>query len=190
MLQPATPVATTTILSTSPTSSSSSLSLPIIQQSVSTSSLVINPITSPPLPPPSQLLSTSSPTSPATAAAAAAAAAKIRGASDCPGQCSFCGATLRQARNLRRHILSSCKFRFNNPINQQTMSDQMVVEIKPEIDISGFMGQSYMTDSGGSNSCDQIVYKTTTITTTETPLSSPNESDINSQHHNGSSPSD
>ncbi|KAK7866716.1 hypothetical protein R5R35_003141 [Gryllus longicercus] len=36
---------------------------------------------------------------------------KARGASDQPGMCPLCGAMLRQARNLRRHLLTSCKYR-------------------------------------------------------------------------------
>ncbi|XP_049762547.1 transcription factor GAGA-like [Schistocerca cancellata] len=38
---------------------------------------------------------------------------KIRGASDQPGACPLCGALLRQARNLRRHLLTSCKYRMS-----------------------------------------------------------------------------
>ncbi|XP_063230788.1 protein bric-a-brac 2-like isoform X3 [Bacillus rossius redtenbacheri] len=40
---------------------------------------------------------------------------KVRGASDQPGACPVCGALLRQARNLRRHLLSSCKYRAMGP---------------------------------------------------------------------------
>lgn len=40
---------------------------------------------------------------------------KIRGASDQPGACPLCGALLRQARNLRRHLLTSCKYRMMSP---------------------------------------------------------------------------
>lgn len=36
---------------------------------------------------------------------------KTRSASDQPGTCPLCGAMLRQARNLRRHLLTSCKYR-------------------------------------------------------------------------------
>ncbi|KAG5329402.1 GAGA factor, partial [Acromyrmex charruanus] len=77
----------------------------------------------------------------------AASASKARGASDCPGVCPLCGATLRQARNLRRHLLSSCKFRFNNSatnaITTTQNSDATTVEIKPEIE--GYNDQSSMT---------------------------------------------
>ncbi|XP_058804311.1 protein tramtrack, alpha isoform-like isoform X2 [Phymastichus coffea] len=66
--------------------------------------------------------------------------AKIRGASDCPGTCPLCGATLRQARNLRRHLLSSCKYRFTANPNHQVVSNSMSVEVKPEIDIPGYPG--------------------------------------------------
>ncbi|XP_063982660.1 protein bric-a-brac 1-like isoform X2 [Diachasmimorpha longicaudata] len=89
--------------------------------------------------------------------AAGVNAFKIKGASDCPGQCALCGATLRQARNLRRHLLTSCKYRFNNHPLTQHLQDQMIVEIKPDIDVSGYIGPTYMTDSGGSNSCEPIV---------------------------------
>ncbi|CAG2056100.1 unnamed protein product [Timema podura] len=40
---------------------------------------------------------------------------KMRAASEQPGVCPLCGATLRQARNLRRHLLTSCKYRMMNP---------------------------------------------------------------------------
>ncbi|KMQ95539.1 transcription factor gaga [Lasius niger] len=91
-------------------------------------------------------------------------AAKARGASDCPGVCPLCGATLRQARNLRRHLLSSCKYRFsNNPTTTTTTqnSDTTMMEIKPEVELPGYNDHSsvtYGTDSG-SNSCEQIVCK-------------------------------
>ncbi|XP_070152298.1 transcription activator GAGA isoform X2 [Polyergus mexicanus] len=90
---------------------------------------------------------------------------KARGASDCPGVCPLCGATLRQARNLRRHLLSSCKYRFSNnstTTNTTTQnSDTTMVEIKSEVELPGYNDQSsvtYGTDSG-SNSCEQIVCK-------------------------------
>ncbi|KAG7199596.1 hypothetical protein KM043_014201 [Ampulex compressa] len=84
---------------------------------------------------------------------------KIRGASDCPGVCPLCGATLRQARNLRRHLLSSCKYRFSSNPNQNSAADAMMIDIKPEIDLSGFNDQpvTYGTDSGSS--CEQIICK-------------------------------
>lgn len=85
---------------------------------------------------------------------------KIRGASDCPGVCPLCGATLRQARNLRRHLLSSCKYRcISNPA-QNSPADAMMIEIKPEVEIAGYNEQSitYGTDSG-SSSCEQIICK-------------------------------
>lgn len=89
---------------------------------------------------------------------------KARGASDCPGVCPLCGATLRQARNLRRHLLSSCKYRFsNNPsaISAMQNADATMLEIKQEVEMPGYNDQSstvYGTDSG-SNSCEQIVCK-------------------------------
>lgn len=93
------------------------------------------------------------------AAAAAAASTiststgKIRGASDCPGVCPLCGATLRQARNLRRHLLSSCKYRLNSftGLRNQSPSDSMMIEVKPEVE--GFSGQEE------NSSCEQIVCK-------------------------------
>lgn len=91
---------------------------------------------------------------------------KARGASDCPGVCPLCGATLRQARNLRRHLLSSCKYRFTNnstiaSMTQNSENDAAMIEIKPEVELSGYNDRSsmaYGTDSG-SNSCEQIVCK-------------------------------
>jgi len=87
---------------------------------------------------------------------------KSRGASDCPGVCPLCGATLRQARNLRRHLISSCKYRFSNNTTATTTThnSDMITEIKSEVEIPGYNDQSvtYGTDSG-SNSCEQIVCK-------------------------------
>lgn len=120
------------------------------------------------------------PTIHASTSAVGGTSSKIRGASDCPGQCALCGATLRQARNLRRHLLTSCKYRFNSHPNSQHLQDQMVVEIKPDIDMSGYIGPTYMTDSGGSNSCEPLVFRTS-------PLPSPTSrnSDVVSNHQNG-----
>ncbi|XP_043472186.1 transcription factor GAGA-like isoform X3 [Leptopilina heterotoma] len=95
------------------------------------------------------------------AAAAAAASSlqttsgKIRGASDCPGVCPLCGATLRQARNLRRHLLSSCKYRLNSfaGLRSHSPSDSMMIEVKPEMDVS-----NYSSTQDNSN-CEQIVCK-------------------------------
>ncbi|XP_011691118.1 PREDICTED: transcription factor GAGA-like isoform X1 [Wasmannia auropunctata] len=85
---------------------------------------------------------------------------KARGASDCPGVCPLCGATLRQARNLRRHLLSSCKYRFTNSsaaaMATAHNSDTDVV-VKQEVEIPGYdQSVMYGTDSG-SNDCEQIV---------------------------------
>lgn len=87
-------------------------------------------------------------------------ASKIRGASDCPGICPLCGATLRQARNLRRHLLSSCKYRFSSNSVQSSQNDSMMIEIKPEVDLTSYNEQSgaYGTDSG-SSTCEQIICK-------------------------------
>ncbi|XP_034943163.1 zinc finger and BTB domain-containing protein 45-like isoform X3 [Chelonus insularis] len=82
---------------------------------------------------------------------------KVRGASDCPGICPLCGATLRQARNLRRHLLSSCKYRLNSFHTPQQPPDQMIVEIKPEIEIGAFSGQNHGTDSKDNSNTEQIV---------------------------------
>ncbi|XP_015596784.1 transcription factor GAGA isoform X3 [Cephus cinctus] len=97
----------------------------------------------------------------ATSLANIMGAGKIRGASDCPGVCPLCGARLRQARNLRRHLLSSCKYRFNSGATQQSISDSMMIEIKPEVEIPGYTGQNSGdgTDSGTNNSCEQIECK-------------------------------
>lgn len=85
---------------------------------------------------------------------------KIRGASDCPGVCPLCGATLRQARNLRRHLLSSCKYRFSSNPVQSSPADAMMIEIKPEVELPGYSEQSmtYGTDSG-SSTCEHIICK-------------------------------
>ena len=110
---------------------------------------------------------------------------KIRGASDCPGVCPLCGSTLRQARNLRRHLLSSCKYRFTaNPNHQMSMSDSMSIEVKPEVNIQGYPGQSGVcgTDSGGS-SCEQIVCNPSPL-----PSPSPQGSNVVSPHSNIPSP--
>lgn len=106
---------------------------------------------------------------------------KTRGASDCPGVCPLCGATLRQARNLRRHLLSSCKFRFSNSatnaITTMTQnSDATTVEIKPEIE--SYNDQSSITyGTDGSNDCEQIVCNPTLPSPTshepESAISSP-----------------
>ncbi|KAL0132300.1 hypothetical protein PUN28_000231 [Cardiocondyla obscurior] len=103
-----------------------------------------------------------------TTPSGAANQSKSRGASDCPGVCPLCGATLRQARNLRRHLLSSCKFRFHNsttstmtPTTTTTTQNPDLVllpEIKTEVEVN-YNDQSsvtYGTDSG-SNDCEQIV---------------------------------
>ncbi|XP_014484238.1 PREDICTED: transcription factor GAGA isoform X2 [Dinoponera quadriceps] len=96
---------------------------------------------------------------------------KTRGASDCPGICPLCGATLRQARNLRRHLLSSCKYRFgNNTVTQNLGSDSMMMEVKPEVELPGYNDQEGTrgsADSGGSNhSCEQIVCKPSLLSPT------------------------
>ncbi|XP_043278087.1 protein abrupt-like isoform X1 [Venturia canescens] len=108
---------------------------------------------------------------------------KIRGASDCPGVCPLCGATLRQARNLRRHLLSSCKYRFNNHPAPQTNVE--TIEIKPEVEMPGYTGNSmqYANDSGGSNSCERIVCKPSPL-----PSPSPHGSNVVSPHSNIPSP--
>ncbi|CAB0030781.1 unnamed protein product [Trichogramma brassicae] len=65
---------------------------------------------------------------------------KIRGASDCPGVCPLCGSTLRQARNLRRHLLSSCKYRFSANSGQM-MPNNMSMEVKSEVRLSCYLVQ-------------------------------------------------
>ncbi|XP_066602020.1 transcription activator GAGA-like isoform X1 [Prorops nasuta] len=107
---------------------------------------------------------------------------KIRGASDCPGICPLCGATLRQARNLRRHLLSSCKYRFNSSANQNSATDPMMIEIKPEVELPGYTGQSNSYGADGANNCEQIVCK-------PSPLPSPTLQTSNvSPHSNIPSP--
>lgn len=95
---------------------------------------------------------------------------KARGSSDSPGVCPLCGATLRQARNLRRHLLSSCKFRFSNNLAQTIGNDpSMMIGIKTEVEIPGYNDQTTResADSGGSNnSCEQIVCKPSLLSPT------------------------
>lgn len=107
---------------------------------------------------------------------------KVRGASDCPGICPLCGATLRQARNLRRHLLSSCKCRFSSHPLQGSLSDSMMIEVKPEVDVTEYSEQSanHGTDSGNS---ERIICK-------PSPLPSPvsRESNVVSPRSNAPSP--
>jgi hypothetical protein len=108
---------------------------------------------------------------------------KIRGASDCPGVCPLCGSTLRQARNLRRHLISSCKYRFTANTSHQMMSDSMSIEVKPEVDIPGYPGQSVCGTESGGSSCEQIVCNPSPL-----PSPSPHGSNVVSPHSNISSP--
>ncbi|XP_033213480.1 transcription factor GAGA-like [Belonocnema kinseyi] len=108
---------------------------------------------------------------------------KIRGASDCPGACPLCGATLRQARNLRRHLVSSCKYRLSSyaGLRNQSPSDSMMIEIKPEVDMAGFSAsEGFRIEE--SNSCEQIVCKPSPL-----PLTSPHGSNVVSPNKNLSS---
>ncbi|XP_012274900.1 transcriptional regulator Kaiso isoform X2 [Orussus abietinus] len=113
----------------------------------------------------------------------AAGSSKIRGASDCPGVCPLCGATLRQARNLRRHLLSSCKYRFSTTLTQQ--SESMMIEIKPEVEIPGYTihPSKFETDTAGSNSCEKIICNPSPL-----PSPSPHGSCVVSPQSNASSP--
>lgn len=99
---------------------------------------------------------------------------KSKGASDCPGVCPLCGATLRQARNLRRHLLSSCKYRFASIANHSlTVDSTSMMEMKPEIELPGYslqQRQSYDTD-GANIPCEQIICKPS-LPTTHSPQSS------------------
>lgn len=124
-------------------------------------------------------------TSTASAGGSGIGTSKIRGASDCPGVCPLCGATLRQARNLRRHLLSSCKYRFNSHPSQPSAAEKMIIEIKPEVDNPGYTGRSlnYTTDSGGSNSCERIICNPSPL-----PSPSPHGSNVVSPHSNIPSP--
>ncbi|XP_020289028.1 transcription factor GAGA-like isoform X2 [Pseudomyrmex gracilis] len=107
-------------------------------------------------------------------AAAAGNQSKARGASDCPGVCPLCGATLRQARNLRRHLLSSCKHRSSSMTATTTAMSDTNVEVKSEPLESGDQSMTYGLDSG-SNSCEQIVCKPSLLspTTHESEVSPP-----------------
>lgn len=44
------------------------------------------------------------------------------------GACPLCGAMLRQARNLRRHLITSCKFRLTN------YSHNLTTKTQPQVD--------------------------------------------------------
>ncbi|KAI4488423.1 hypothetical protein M0804_005271 [Polistes exclamans] len=118
-----------------------------------------------------------------TATCNIAGSLKVRGASDCPGMCPLCGATLRQARNLRRHLLSSCKCRFSSHPLQGPLSDSMLIEVKPEVEVTEYSDQSanHGTDSG--NNSERIICK-------PSPLPSPisRESNVVSPHSNAPSP--
>ncbi|XP_018902533.1 uncharacterized protein [Bemisia tabaci] len=48
----------------------------------------------------------------------------LRSASDQPCGCPLCGAVIRQARNLRRHLLTACKYRLNNPLESVTSGSE------------------------------------------------------------------
>lgn len=125
--------------------------------------------------------SAQSPTSPPTNSTSTQSV-KIRGASDCPGVCPLCGSTLRQARNLRRHLLSSCKYRFTTNPNHQMMSDSLNIEVKPEL-MSPYSTQSACGTESGGSSCEQIVCNPSPL-----PSPSPQGSNVVSPHSNISSP--
>lgn len=129
---------------------------------------------------------TTAPANPTTATSPAPST-KIRGASDCPGVCILCGSTLRQARNLRRHLLSSCKYRFSANQNQNMMSGSMPVEVKHnDGDIPGYPSHSVVcgsADSSRSSSCEQIVCNPSPL-----PSPSPQGSNVMSPHSNIPSP--
>lgn len=56
---------------------------------------------------------------------------KIRGASDQPRTCPLCGCIIRQARNLRRHLLTSCKYRMVHPLDMSSVDTPELIECKP-----------------------------------------------------------
>ncbi|EFN76033.1 protein abrupt isoform X1 [Harpegnathos saltator] len=121
---------------------------------------------------------------------------KARGASDCPGVCPLCGATLRQARNLRRHLLSSCKYRFGHSAQNASgggggvggggESSMMVGVVKTEIEIPGYdQTTRESADSGGSNhSYEHIVCKPSLLS----PTSADGVHDRMSPHRSITSP--
>ncbi|XP_051174520.1 transcription factor GAGA-like isoform X2 [Leptopilina boulardi] len=117
----------------------------------------------------------------AAAAAAAASSGKIRGASDCPGVCPLCGATLRQARNLRRHLLSSCKYRLNSfaGLRSHSPSDSMMIEVKPEVDVTNYSAHdSFKLEE--NSSCEQIICKPSLLPSPSTHVSSHNSNVVSS----------
>lgn len=141
-------------------------------------------------PPPMAVSIPSAPTSissnPTTPVTSPSPSTKIRGASDCPGVCVLCGSTLRQARNLRRHLLSSCKYRFTANQNQNMMSGSMSAADKHDGDIPGYPSLSVVcgsADNSRSSSCEQIVCNPSPL-----PSPSPQGSHVVSPHSNISSP--
>jgi len=94
---------------------------------------------------------------------------KVRGASDQPGVCPLCGSMLRQARNLRRHLLTSCKYRLMGAATQPTSSspsDSRLVPLQP----LSFVSSPIVLHSSGSETCEQIVCKVSPL---PSPLPSP-----------------
>lgn len=94
---------------------------------------------------------------------------KVRGASDQPGVCPLCGSMLRQARNLRRHLLTSCKYRMMGAATQPSSvspCDTRPVSLQPV----GYVSSPVVLHSSGKETCEQIVCKVSPL---PSPLPSP-----------------
>lgn len=94
---------------------------------------------------------------------------KVRGASDQPGVCPLCGSMLRQARNLRRHLLTSCKYRMLGAASQTSSiipSDTRPVLLQPV----SYVSSPVVLHSSGNETCEQIVCKVSPL---PSPLPSP-----------------
>ena len=102
-------------------------------------------------------------------ASSGAGGGKVRGASDQPGVCPLCGSMLRQARNLRRHLLTSCRYRMMGDATQPTSSspsDSCLVPLQP----LSFVSSPIFLHSSGNATCEQIVCKVSPL---PSPLPSP-----------------
>nr|CAD7438771.1 unnamed protein product [Timema bartmani] len=95
---------------------------------------------------------------------------KMRAASEQPGVCPLCGATLRQARNLRRHLLTSCKYRMMNPplattaalplpadLDDSSNSLTRLSYVPMQPSIGSVSLESSLLLEGNSRECEQIV---------------------------------
>lgn len=80
-----------------------------------------------------------------------------QGGSNQPGVCPLCGTAVRQARNLRRHLLVSCKYRIAQQ-QANTSSENRTLGALEE-DESRESGCSENQDSSASKNFEHIVIK-------------------------------